>query len=131
MKIDDAVSALKSALLPDLRAISARWPELRPEVFSHRHAGELHVFGVTCDFDALAEEFKLLVLRVAICTFGSEAIKGEVLWFRSRADFGVADGIVRTSGLDARSVRDFTSKWPSLLQSLDAAVDRRLPASAR
>lgn len=127
MKIDPTSSTLEAALLPDLNRLVRSQEDEGYSVFSHRHAADVHVLGISREVHVSASEFPLLILRVAISSLGSESIKGEVLWFRSRSDLGVSDDSVTVSGISKSSVAEFQESWPELIRAFKSARERNFP----
>ena len=127
MKLDQVVATLESQLNPDLVRLSRGLADGRCTVFSQRHAEEVHVFGITLDVAQPAGDFGLLVLRVAITSTHAESIKGEVLWFKTRKEYGRTDLSIAVKGFTPESVLEFTRAGPRLLDALDVAISRRAP----
>jgi hypothetical protein len=128
--MDQIVSTLEAALTPDLAALRASMVGGRIELFSHRHAEALHVFGASIQVDQAASDFGLLILRVAVSSMHSEVIRGEVIWFRSRQDFGTADLTIEVRGFTEESVLEFRKEWPRLITAIQVAATRKAPIHA-
>lgn len=127
MKIDQVVASLERQLTPDLVRMRSGSADGRCEMFSQRHAEEVHVFGVTIDVAQPASDFGILVLRVAITSTHAESIKGEVIWFRTRKEYGRTELSVAVKGFTPESVLEFTREWPRLLSAVEDALARRTP----
>ena len=127
MKIDQVVASLEHQLTPDLVRLSSDLGNGRCEVFSHRHAEEVHVFGVTIDVAQAASDFGILVLRVAITSTHAESIKGEVIWFKTRKEYGRTELSVTVKGFTPESVLEFTREWRRLRSAVEGALTRGAP----
>jgi|GEM_PF-2909354 len=130
MNIDQVVAQFETETSSDLSRLSTELVGGRCEQFSHRHAEELHVFGLTLEVDHPTSNFRLLLLRVSIACVQSEAIKGEVIWFKSREDFGFTDLSITAEGFTPESIGSFTKDWPRLLESFEMAASRKSPLRA-
>jgi len=127
MKIDQVITQLESALTPDLTRLSSELVGGRCAVFSHRHAEELHAFGLTIEVDQPASDFGLLVLRVAVVCTHSEEIEGEVLWFKTRKEYGRSDCSITVQGFTQEGILEFRKEWPRLLDAVQMAILRKAP----
>ena len=127
MNIDQVVTQLETKMSSDLSSFRTEFLGGGGELFSHRHAEELHVFGLKLEVDQPASDFRLLLLRVSIASIQSELITGEVMWFRSRNDFGTSDMGIIAEGFTTESIGRFTKDWSRLLESFEKAASRKAP----
>lgn len=130
MNIDQVVTQLETKMSLALSSFRAELLGGGGELFSHRHAEALHVFGLTVEFDQPTSDFRLLLLRVSIASIQSELITGEVMWFRSRNDFGTTDMSIIAEGFTTESIGRFTKDWSRLLKSFEKAASRKAPLAS-
>lgn len=128
MTINHVAVVLETALSPDLAALRARYGAERCEFFSHRHANELHVFGLSLDVDYPTDDYHLLLLRITVVSLHSESITGDVRWFRTRSDLGRADLEIVVREFSSQSIAEFRTAWPRLKAAFETAAERRAPS---
>lgn len=125
MNVDQVVAQLETETSSDLLRLSTELLSGGCELFSHRHAEEFHVFGLTVEVDRLNSDFRLLLLRVSVACIQSKVMTGEVMWFKDREDFGVTEMSITLEGFTSESIGRFTNDWPRLLDSFEKAVSRK------